>query len=324
MTLTQAGGLTPGQQLSAARKQQGKTLVQIAEATRIFETRLEAIERDDYSAAGTAPAFVIGYVKTYAKQVGVDGKPLVTVVEAYFKQKQLSEEQNNPVVAQRKSVNWPPWVATAVALIIFIGLGQWFFAQQKEKMADDPIVVSDSVELASSHSSVKVLEQKVPLTQRDENLMSRDLVASVEESKTQEPAKEASSAVASSMVTQPDGYSGNQHTQKEVDGINSEVPVATQQAATESTALETEAQEPSSDVLKLVFTADCWVEVADASGRKQVAKLAKAGDQIQLLGKAPFDLKLGDAAAATGFVNGRALDLTASPGRRVLRIQVGP
>lgn len=321
MTLTQASGLTPGQQLSAARKQQGKTLVQIADATRIFETRLEAIERDDYSAAGTAPAFVIGYVKTYAKQVGLDGKPLVTVVEAYFKQKRLSEEQNNPVVAPRKNVNWPPWVATAVALIIFIGLGQWFFAQQKEKMADDAIVVNNSAELAPSLSSGKALEQKVPLTQRDENLMSRDLVASVEESKEQEPIKAASSSVASSMTIAPDANSGSQNTPEDI--VKSETPVA-QSANAESVTLNMQAEASSSDVLKLVFTADCWVEVADASGRKQVAKLAKAGDEIQLLGKAPFDLKLGDAAAATGFVNGRALDLTASPGRRVLRIQVGP
>ena len=311
MTLPKEEGLSPGQQLLAARKLQGKTLAQIAEATRIFENRLEAIERDEYSLAGTAPAFVIGYVKTYAKHVGIDEKPFVGVVEDYFKKKALIDEQNNPIIRPRKATNWTPWLATAVALAIFMALGQWFFTQQQESVTDDRLtegLTPEQAIVAQPIASAAARAQRVPLTQRDENLISRDLVASVEESK-----KAAIESVGASLTSAAQAQSPSL-------GSASNSP----EEVIESETLELEGDAVSGDVLKLVFNADCWVEVVDANGRKQLAQLAKNGDEIQLVGKAPFDLKVGDATAVEGFVNGRLLELTARPGRRVLRIQVGP
>lgn len=311
MNLPQKGELSPGQQLLAARKSQGKTLVQISEATRIFETRLEAIERDEYSLAGTAPPFVIGYVKSYAKHVGVDEKPLVLFVEDYFKKKALVDERNNPTIQPRKATNWTPWVATAVALAIFMALGQWFFAQQQEGATDDRHAEGLAPQQASADlpiASAVAREQRVPLTQRDENLISRDLVASVEEHK--EP---VINRVDSNLVPT---------TQLQNSPLSS--VAERQETVSEPEAQEAVDDDVSSDVLKLVFNADCWVEVVDANGRKKLSKLAKNGDEIQLVGRAPFDLKVGDASAVEGFVNGRLLELTARPGRRVLRIQVGP
>lgn len=312
MSLPEGGQVSPGQQLLAARQSQGKSLVQISEATRIIETRLEAIERDEYSLAGTAPAFVIGYVKAYAKYVGVDEKPLVRVVEDYFKRKALIDERNNPIVQPRKATNWTPWVATAVALAIFMALGQWFFAQQKESVASDrhaqdlrALQTSADISIASAVTR----EERVPLTQRDENLISRDLVASVEESKRPVVATVDSSVSSLASAVQSQSSSQRLVIEEETTANESEVVVA---------------DDLSNDVLKLVFNANCWVEVVDANGHKQLAKLAKNGDEIQLVGRAPFDLKVGDANAVEGFVNGRLLELTARPGRRVLRIQVGP
>ncbi len=311
MSLSEPSELTPGQQLSAARKSQGKTLIQISEDTRIFESRLEAIERDEYSLAGTAPPFVVGYVKAYAKHVGVAEKPLVGVIEAYFKQKKLIDERDNPVAPPRKMINWTPWLASAVALAIFMALGQWFFASQQEGLADDNDVgeqkVSPSIETAVT--SAEVREKRVPLTQRDENLISRNLVTSVESSKKTVLDLGSTGDVSVSLNTQDSAKSTVLQKQDELVKLQN---------------LQVEDGSAPNDALKLVFSADCWVEVVDANGRKRVAKLAKAGDEIKLVGKAPFDLKVGDATAVEGFVNGRLLELKARPGRRVLRIQVGP
>ncbi|HEY7772155.1 MAG TPA: RodZ domain-containing protein [Marinagarivorans sp.] len=317
---------TVGQKLSEARKQSGKTLAQIAQATRIFESRLEAIERDDYSAAGTAPAFVIGYVKTYAKLVGVAEKPLVKELEAYYHARKLAEEREAPVVVKKAKVNWMPWAATVIALAIFVGLGQWLFALQQGQRLDDGAKTnpSDNASQAiidSSVASVSNRETTTPLTQRDSNLMPKSMS---EPDSTESEAPDAPAPLVKPKV--------NTGTASSIAEFAREIASVEPESANDSAAgnnENNESAEPSdavagSDTLALQFTGDCWVEIYDAKGIRRVARLAQAGGQVQLTGLAPFDVKLGDATVATGYVNGRSIDLTPRPGRRVLRIQVGP
>ena len=119
--------LTPGQQLLNARKASGKSLGEISRVTLIMESKLEAIERDDYGSVGSSPAFVVGYVKAYAKQVGVPEKPLIKVLESYFKQRNVAQanKRRNLESEKPKSRHWFPWLVTGIAIALFVGLGKW-------------------------------------------------------------------------------------------------------------------------------------------------------------------------------------------------------
>src|SRR5262245_24957417 len=72
-------GVTPlGDQLRAERERRGQVLEQVAEATKIRKTYLEALEGHDWKAL-PADVFTRGYVRSYAEYLGLDQEHLLKV-----------------------------------------------------------------------------------------------------------------------------------------------------------------------------------------------------------------------------------------------------
>lgn len=316
MNAEAALSLSPGQQLAGARKAQGKSLADIAKATKIFESRLEAIERDDYSAAGTAPAYVIGYVKAYARQVEIPEKPLVRVLESYFKQRKLTEElEQQPVAPVKPSLlrRYLPWLTTAAAVLIFLGLGQWFVQQSPAPLATD----------RAQSSVIPPIAERPVLSKRDENLLREEFI----DAESALPASKPSVEQVEQQV-QPEAQVPSTLPEDST-AVVQQVPQAdADNAVVDSAAVETlQAQAKPAieqDELVVAVTGDCWLEIYDANGERVASRLAPAGSRLTFSGVAPFNVKLGDATVASLSVNGRSVPLDIAPGRRVLRLQVGP
>jgi cytoskeleton protein RodZ len=64
------------------------------------------------------------------------------------------------------------------------------------------------------------------------------------------------------------------------------------------------------DRLKFGFTDDCWVEIKDAQGASLYSDLGKSGDTLELVGRRPFHILLGNAPAATLMFNGERVALS--------------
>jgi hypothetical protein len=68
--------VTVGESLTEARYQAGLTVDELSERTRIRDTVIRSIERDDYEACG-GDLYVRGYVRAIAGAVGIDAQPLI-------------------------------------------------------------------------------------------------------------------------------------------------------------------------------------------------------------------------------------------------------
>ena len=68
--------MTVGETLAEARHQAGLSVDELSERTRIRETVLRSIERDDYEACG-GDLYVRGYLRAIAGAVGIDAQPLI-------------------------------------------------------------------------------------------------------------------------------------------------------------------------------------------------------------------------------------------------------
>ncbi|MBV8374519.1 MAG: helix-turn-helix domain-containing protein, partial [Candidatus Eremiobacteraeota bacterium] len=66
-----------GERFRAAREARGLTLSQVSEQIRIRSVYLAAIEDEDWSAIG-APVYVRGFLRTYARFLGLDPEEVVT------------------------------------------------------------------------------------------------------------------------------------------------------------------------------------------------------------------------------------------------------
>ena len=65
-----------GEVLTAARGQAGLTITQVSQRTRIRETIIRGIERDDFSACG-GDFYARGHIRAIARAVGADPEPLI-------------------------------------------------------------------------------------------------------------------------------------------------------------------------------------------------------------------------------------------------------
>jgi len=68
--------VTVGEVLTEARYQAGLSVDELSQRTRIRETVIRSIERDDYDACG-GDLYVRGYVRAIAGAVGIDAQPLI-------------------------------------------------------------------------------------------------------------------------------------------------------------------------------------------------------------------------------------------------------
>jgi cytoskeleton protein RodZ len=56
---------------------------------------------------------------------------------------------------------------------------------------------------------------------------------------------------------------------------------------------------PGQGLVQLGFSADCWVQVSEAGGRVLISTVKRKGESLEIAGKAPLELRLGNARGAT-------------------------
>ncbi len=80
-----------GETLARARRDAGLTVTQVSERTRIRETIIRGIERDDYSACG-GDFYARGHVRSIARVVGTDSVPLIAEYDATLRAEEITAE----------------------------------------------------------------------------------------------------------------------------------------------------------------------------------------------------------------------------------------
>jgi cytoskeleton protein RodZ len=104
---------------------------------------------------------------------------------------------------------------------------------------------------------------------------------------------------------------------------NADTSVQTSTPAVSDAQTITAVDASANATINLSLTAECWVDVVDATGKRLVFGSRQAGEQLQLTGVAPVKVLLGNAAAATLSFNGAAIDLSGYPTGRVARLTLG-
>lgn len=120
--------MTIGGTLATARTDAGLTVTQVAGKTRIRETVINAIERDDYTLCG-GNFYARGHIRSIARAIGVDPEPLIDEYdEAHGGSPQaipahLAFEAETPVRFQdRRAPNWSAAMLVALALVAVYGI----------------------------------------------------------------------------------------------------------------------------------------------------------------------------------------------------------
>lgn len=116
-------GVSIGETLAGARRDAGLSVTQLSQRTRIRETVIQGMERDDFSPCG-GDFYARGHIRSIAKIIGLDPEPLIREYDAAHggtREVGAAEvfEPTTPVkIRDRRRPNWSLAMAAAIAVIV--------------------------------------------------------------------------------------------------------------------------------------------------------------------------------------------------------------
>ena len=129
-----------GDRLRSARVKGGLDLTDVATKTRVPLRHLQAIETGDYGALPST-TYAVGFVKSYARAVGLEEMALANDLRAELGQPKRDAAYDSAGFEDADPARIPSrllaWTAALLAVVIVIGYGVW-----RNKMAADPLATN--------------------------------------------------------------------------------------------------------------------------------------------------------------------------------------
>jgi cytoskeletal protein RodZ len=114
-----------GETLIVARERAGLTVADVAEATRLRQTLVRAIEHDEYALCG-GDFYARGHIRNIARVVGTDPDPLVAEFDQVVAEPQQRAPRRFATVRlrERHGPNWSAAMAVVLVLVVVYGVAQ--------------------------------------------------------------------------------------------------------------------------------------------------------------------------------------------------------
>jgi len=139
-----------GKELQSKREQLGYSLKDVAEHTRIRKVYLESMEQGQFEAL-PGQAYVTGFVRVYARHLGLDSDELLARLNAPQEGDQAQLPDSNPDDKATTPEAQPPsgcgWGAFVLGFVVVLALGSLFYFMPSsldsgaplKSSADDPV-----------------------------------------------------------------------------------------------------------------------------------------------------------------------------------------
>jgi len=269
-----------GSLLAAAREKQKKSVEEIAEELNLSVTQIKTIESDQ-SEGLPEPTYVRGYIRSYAKLLGLD---VDKVLESYLhpnwqKSSSLDDMPRGIGNAEEESRRFfTP--AKVVVLLMFLAVLAflWYSGMlssfiNKEGSAD---VVND--------------------------LTTQDNTQHVETLQSEVLSEESQTSIVAENVATPSTEDQNQ--------------VIDQTATTEATDSQVQADEQETaelivnNDLVLFFSKTCWVDIRDANDKRLAYKNYSSGETLTVTNDERLHVFLGNAEGVTATYQNKEFDIS--------------
>ena len=286
--------------LKQARKKKGFSLEDVASQTRIQEYHLQALESEDFANL-PAKVFAKGFVRSYAKTVGLDEEEaLQSFLEtsgSFYDQHQPDQPQPHVQVtleaAPRQGVNW----TLVFGVIVIIGIAAiWYGLPEK---SDSLIEVSEP----EASSPIEPIEEPVPPRAKPQD--SAEPLTPVE-SVPIKPSPPNPNPIPTESVPKPVAPTS----------VQPIPPPSPTQPAEQTPAVV-------SQTLEIEATQLTWVVVQSDEQAPNEA-LLQPGQRITWKAEKQFLITLGNAAGVVIHLNGQPQGPFGNPGQVVRNIRLRP
>jgi cytoskeleton protein RodZ len=291
-----------GTLLKERREELGLTQRQIADRLRLRVAIIEKIETNDFDGELVA-TFTRGYLRSYAKAVGLDEAMVLDTLE-HHDEAQHGEQQMQSFSRKTNKEKHDSRIMklTWGIFIVIIGISSiwWLQSQQKDTLsifpADDTSEVTDAELQALDEEGMKMISGE-----------------SIDEVPTEPASPVQLPVIEEAEVT--DTTEGEQETQVPV----SEPQVEVVEPVVEEVLPATVEVADNTKKVTMSFTADCWIQITDASGEVLSTGIKSAGQTLNLSGEAPFKVILGAPEAVSITLASEPFDLSGYTSGKVAR-----
>ncbi|QDX29220.1 cytoskeleton protein RodZ [Dickeya poaceiphila] len=310
---TAATMMTPGERLREAREQLGLTQQVVAERLCLKLSTVREIE-DNNTPAGLAPTFLRGYIRSYARLVHLPEDELLPMLEKQVVPSRVSNVapmQRMALGKSRKKRDGWLMLFTWLILLGVLGLTVAWWWQNHQAQQQEINSMVDHANASQGHKD----EQAVDVNSDPEPVDTDEHAANAPTGNGQ-PIDLHSPAAAPSqpVVSSPAAPTANTST---VANPAAQSPVqASGQPLLDQSATAPASAAPAADVsavsgaIVMRFTADCWLEVVDATGKKLFSGVQRTGSVLNLTGQAPYRLKIGAPGSVQVEFQGKPVDLS--------------
>lgn len=314
----------PGERLAAERIKKGLSLEDVAGRMHLSTSILEAIEENNFDEI-TAPIFVKGYLRAYARIVALSEDEMIEqYLEMYSEEDPPISSTSNVVPELSAKDARIKWTTYIVIVVLGVLLAAWWWNKQQN---DEAPISLDS----QTSESEEIASAEAPVVSSEVQAGSETLIDSTETAETQQTTAQESTATTPLPATETAEAELPAAEPEETAVVEPEpepeleaedtsaVTESSMAAEPETGAAETAAGTPGrpertaptgSDKLLITVHADTWSDVKDASNYQLVYDLLRADTSIELMGEAPFSVFLGNGHGVEILFNGEEFEVT--------------
>ncbi len=325
-----------GEVLRGEREKKGLTIELVMESTKISRTNLVAIEKGDYATL-PHPVYTKGFVKSYARYLGLDADELAMVVDQEYQNEadgpenlmyevspatERAFQEKGEFSETKKFSMWPflllILLAVVVALFLFIRF---------EGKKDRPEAVSQDNALPSEQSVPAIAPKPLVVPDVTENAVDHETAPTETEPvagsavPSVEGSDEPQGSAVSSATIQSDGDQNETEDFEEPSSpaVGAETdtesrPVAQVEEDTDEQRVAGEPEKQNYDHILLIRATTetgCWVGVWKDNEEKPTREfMLGKGEPLRLMFNSPRRIRIGNVAGVTVTYNGEPYPLT--------------
>ena len=283
----------PGARLMAERQVQGLSLGDVARQLKLSVRQVMALEHDDYGAF-PGPVFVRGFLRNYAKMLGLDAEELVAQTGVTIPEVNITAPSTGPTVpvplpvsASSRRTRSGLGATFGIVLLLALMAAAVYEGYRRGQPASVPATVGLPAERSADVGPARGSDFASPL-----------------EGLSAEPGWEApAAATPPEPVTAPPVPAGALP-----DGSALPGPTTAPSSATIAPSPATARSEGLAEV-RLSFNDNAWVEIKDEAGKVLLSELRTAGTEQVVMGSPPLTVVIGNAHAVRLTFRGELVDL---------------
>lgn len=315
-----------GQQLKAAREAQSLTVADVAAKLKLTTRQIENLETENFAQL-PGEVFVRGFIRNYARLVGMDAEHLLLPVEAAQTVAETITAPSEGLTFARPGVKrWIllPAISGLLFLVLVAILYHWL-REGEEALVVEPVAVQPM-----TVQPLTVEPQALPTTDPAAPGAPGTDPASSDPTAAQGGAPGVAPGAAASVTPAPTpAPPAAPATVPPANKPAVPAPVTPPPAAVPASKPATVPpppppkpvikNEPATSNLRFSAQADAWIQVSDGKG-KRFSRLVKAGTAEVFAGVPPYTLVVGEAAQVKLSYKGQNVDLAPFIGEKVARL----